>query len=168
MDGLNPKTAELIDRFAAALKEKARSAELKYGFSDDWARDDWQSNLRKSIRVHLEKGDPRDVAIYAAFAWHHGWSVSPDVEGNPWRDFRSYSTISRIVAEFKWTDGQTAIGQWSAAGHWMRHQGDLIRPITFKRKFEEVSSVVKTTILSDAPPNVFPTHWRPLEADSTP
>lgn len=86
-----------------------------------------------------------------------------DETSNPWRDFRSYDTVARPVAEFKWTDGQTAQGQWSAAGHWLRHQGDVLRPETFKRKFEQISVTVKTTILSKAPSNVFPTHWRPLE-----
>lgn len=79
-------TDDLVDRFAAALKDKLRAAEAKYGYNDGWLRDDWQSDLIANLSEHVRKGDPRDVAAYCAFAWHHGWSVSPPtpaVEGEP-------------------------------------------------------------------------------------
>jgi hypothetical protein len=65
----------LIQRFANAIGEKMRAAELKYGYSDGWRDGGWEWECRKHLREHLEKGDPRDVAIYAAFMWHHGWST---------------------------------------------------------------------------------------------
>ena len=59
---LHPKTAALVDRFAAALKEKLAAAEEKYGYSDGWATDDWMGECRKELRKHVAKGDPLDVA----------------------------------------------------------------------------------------------------------
>lgn len=68
-------TDELVDRFAAALKEKLRAAEAKYGRNDAWLRSDWRDELVQHLQEHVQKGDPRDVAAYCAFAWHHGWTV---------------------------------------------------------------------------------------------
>lgn len=67
---------DLVDRFAAALKEKLRAAEQKYGYDDLWRENDWYADLIEKVREHVQKGDPRDVAAYCAFAWHHGWSVA--------------------------------------------------------------------------------------------
>ena len=67
---------DLVDRFAVALKEKLRAAAAKYGHDDAWVRDDWRADLVRQLGEHVQKGDPRDVAAYCAFAWHHGWSVS--------------------------------------------------------------------------------------------
>src|SRR5512146_571765 len=68
---------ELVERFSAALLEKLRASEAKYGWSGGWRHDpNWADDLRRDIRKHIEKGDPRDVAAYCAFAWHHGWSLA--------------------------------------------------------------------------------------------
>ena len=74
---LHPRTADLVDRFAAALKEKLAAAERKYGYSVGWANDDWQQECAAKLLDHAAKGDPRDVAAYCAFMWHHGWSTTP-------------------------------------------------------------------------------------------
>lgn len=55
---LHPATADLIDRFADALKEKAAAAELKYGYTDDWVSSEWQEALHVKLVEHVEKGDP--------------------------------------------------------------------------------------------------------------
>jgi hypothetical protein len=73
---LHPATADLVDRFAAELKSKLAKAEAKYGYLDDWSKPDWKDDLIESLAEHVQKGDPRDVAAYCAFAWHHGWSTS--------------------------------------------------------------------------------------------
>jgi len=70
-------TDDLVDRFAVALKEKLAAAEQKYGYDDTWREDDWRDDLVEKLQEHVLKGDPRDVAAYCAFAWHHGWSVAP-------------------------------------------------------------------------------------------
>ena len=69
---------ELAMRFAEALSSKLRRAEEKYNWRGAWKNPDWQSDLAKQIRRHVDKGDPLDVAAYCAFAWHHGWSLGLD------------------------------------------------------------------------------------------
>lgn len=73
---LHPKTADLVRRFADALAEKLAAAEKKYGYSDGWASPDWMDECRAKLIEHLGKGDPRDVAAYCAFLWHHGESTA--------------------------------------------------------------------------------------------
>lgn len=68
--------ADLVARFSAALLAKLRSAEKKYGWGDGWMRDDWQDSCQHQLQEHISKGDPRDVANYCAFIWHHGWASS--------------------------------------------------------------------------------------------
>ena len=73
---LHPRTRELVDRFAAAVAEKLSQAERKYGYSDGWADPAWQEECRRQLHHHAAKGDPRDVAAYCAFCWHHGWPTT--------------------------------------------------------------------------------------------
>ncbi|HZQ06055.1 MAG TPA: hypothetical protein VFD70_05705 [Anaerolineae bacterium] len=69
----------LMSKFAAALLEKAKAAETKYGYlPNSWMNDDWADMLPMRLMEHIAKGDPRDVAIFCAFAWYHGWSVASD------------------------------------------------------------------------------------------
>lgn len=68
---LHPATKKLVLRFASALAEKLYAAEKKYGYSDGWEADDWMDECRAKLLHHIEKGDPRDVAAYCAFLWHH-------------------------------------------------------------------------------------------------
>lgn len=75
-EALHPLTNDLVDRFALALKEKLLASQIKYGWADDWARDDWQERCQASLLDHIGKGDPRDVAAFAAFMWHHGWPTT--------------------------------------------------------------------------------------------
>ncbi len=74
--GFTDPLADLVSRFSTALLEKLRAAEAKYGYSDGWLKTDWPDDLRRDIRRHVDKGDPRDVAAYCAFAWHHEWSLA--------------------------------------------------------------------------------------------
>lgn len=68
---LHPATKKLVFQFAMALADKLHSAEQKYGYSDGWLTDDWMDECRAKLLEHIEKGDPRDVAAYCAFLWHH-------------------------------------------------------------------------------------------------
>lgn len=68
----------LIDEFAEALKQKAFAAQEKYGYHPEgWKEDNWEHSCRRGMFHHIDKGDPRDVAIYLAFMWHHKWSTKP-------------------------------------------------------------------------------------------
>ena len=69
---LHPKTLDLVTRFAGSLAAKLSAAEQKYGYSDGWAESDWLDECRAKLLEHVAKGDPRDVAAYCAFLWHHG------------------------------------------------------------------------------------------------
>lgn len=62
-----------VDRFAAAMKQKLAQAREK-------GRGGWQQcdpvELSIMLREHVEKGDPRDVANFCMFLWHHGVPIS--------------------------------------------------------------------------------------------
>lgn len=102
---LNPRTLDLVQRFALALAKKLRLAEEKYDHTDGWLRDDWESECRDHLYQHLEKGDPRDVAAYCAFMWHHGWStIAPDDELNGCRAALHKATVKNAQNEAKISD----------------------------------------------------------------
>ena len=83
VSGLHPATADLVTRFANALAQKLSLAEKKYGYSDGWLSPDWMDECRTKLQEHIAKGDPRDVAAYCAFLWHHGESTVPAQEDEP-------------------------------------------------------------------------------------
>ncbi|HGO6126546.1 hypothetical protein QZM82_31840 [Burkholderia cepacia] len=72
---LHPRTVDLVRRFSTALATKLAQAEHKYGYADAWAAPDWMDECREQLLRHVAKGDPRDVAAYCAFLWHHGEST---------------------------------------------------------------------------------------------
>ncbi|MCA0214564.1 MAG: hypothetical protein LCH79_15470 [Proteobacteria bacterium] len=87
---LHPATINLVVRFARALSKKLAAAETKYGYSDGWLSPDWMDECRAKLMDHIAKGDPRDVAAYCAFLWHHGASTvtsqpsqAPVVQASP-------------------------------------------------------------------------------------
>lgn len=69
-------TKSLVYGFSKALGDKLARAEIKYGYSNGWATDDWEEQCRRDLRSHVDKGDPLDVAAYAAFCWARGWSTA--------------------------------------------------------------------------------------------
>ncbi|KVR21655.1 hypothetical protein WK13_34525 [Burkholderia ubonensis] len=69
--GLHPETAKLVQGASTALANKLRRSELKYGYTNNWARPDWMDECRADMRAHMDKGDPLDVMAFAAFLWHH-------------------------------------------------------------------------------------------------
>lgn len=73
---LHPLTTNLVVRFARALAAKLAAAEVKYGYSDGWRGTAWMDECRAKLMEHIGKGDPRDVAAYCAFLWHHGESTA--------------------------------------------------------------------------------------------
>lgn len=73
---LHHSTRRLVIRFAHALADKLDVAERKYGYSNSWEQTDWMDKCRADLLEHVGKGDPRDVAAYCAFLWHHGEKTS--------------------------------------------------------------------------------------------
>lgn len=74
---LNPDTARMVCAFAAALAARLALSENKPRRGNYWQRTDWRDELVMELQRHVTKGDPRDVAAYCAFAWHHGWDIAP-------------------------------------------------------------------------------------------
>lgn len=72
---LHPASKALVQHFASAMADKLRASEEKYDYRDGWRSPEWEQECREHLRLHMDKGDPRDVAIYAAFMWHHNWST---------------------------------------------------------------------------------------------
>lgn len=73
---LHRDTALLVNSFAIALAHKLLAAQKKYGFTNGWYTDDWEDACRADLLTHVAKGDPLDVAAYAAFCWARGWPTS--------------------------------------------------------------------------------------------
>jgi hypothetical protein len=63
----------LVARFSKALLAKLKLA--RANGRSGWELDDWEEHCQAGLLRHLAKGDPRDVAAYCAFMWHHGWAT---------------------------------------------------------------------------------------------
>ena len=66
----------LMIRFFLAVFHKMRLAERKHQWKGTWRKSTTQQSTAQHLAEHSHKGDPRDVAIFAAFAWYHRWSTS--------------------------------------------------------------------------------------------
>lgn len=116
---------DLIDRFAAALKDKLAVARARG--KDGWAQTDWRRSCQQQLIDHLAKGDPRDVANYCAFLWHHGWpTVAPTPPDAAARgDGGRVKELERLVAEGaeRYAKGQISL-HYQPARDWMRAMQD--------------------------------------------
>ncbi|NGO64242.1 hypothetical protein G6N76_11190 [Rhizobium daejeonense] len=102
---LHPDTAQLVVSFASALTEKLLAAQKKYGHTNGWKVDDWERDCKKALMKHVMKGDPLDVAAYAAFCWARGWSTTPyrpqaDPEDVMIRDFTDF--VKQTAPRLHW------------------------------------------------------------------
>lgn len=66
----------LLTKFSFVLLEKLLANERKYRFGDSWKVPNWESQLQRDLLHHVQKGDPRDTAIFSLFAWYHGWPTA--------------------------------------------------------------------------------------------
>lgn len=74
--GAERKAADaMIDAFAEKMKAKFLGAKALKG-QTGWDEENWSWACWKQMRVHCAKGDPVDVALFAAFAWN----MSDDAE----------------------------------------------------------------------------------------
>src|SRR5690606_34043328 len=66
-----------VDAFGAAMKNKLAAARAKG--RGGWNGDEpgMQQRLSDMLRVHVEKGDPRDVANFCMFLHQRGESILP-------------------------------------------------------------------------------------------
>lgn len=107
---LHPMTINLVVRFARALAGKLADAEKKYGFTDGWLRSDWMVECREKLREHVQKGDPRDVAAYCAFLWHHDERTAAPPLSAAQQPAALLEKARFFVADYalknvRWTDG---------------------------------------------------------------
>lgn len=98
--GLHPDTLALVRRFAYALACKLSAAERKYGYTDGWLRNDWMDECRYKLVDHVAKGDPRDVAAYCAFLWHHGERTGIAATWRPMDTAPRDGTMIRLLVNF--------------------------------------------------------------------
>jgi len=73
---LSPVSEQLLGTTFEAIKAKMIRNQQKYGWTDEWHTRDWEDECRSELMRHIEKGDPKDVLIYAMFMIHHGWSTA--------------------------------------------------------------------------------------------
>lgn len=86
-----------IDQFAQVLKDKMRSNREK-------GRTTWRdpaytaAEISRHLREHVDKGDPRDVAIYCMFLLAKAARIEP-LEGPSADDMRAELQVLREIAE---------------------------------------------------------------------
>lgn len=114
---LHPLTINLVVRFARALAAKLADAEKKYGYSDGWRSPDWMDECRAHLMEHVHKGDPRDVAAYCAFLWHHGESTAspslPVREEPTWQPIETAPKDGTPVLIFGPGTSRPALVRWT-------------------------------------------------------
>lgn len=66
---------QLYSDFGRALLLKGKEALEADDSSDNWQNNDWQEQLNHQIKESVAKGDPVQIAMLCAFAWHHNWLV---------------------------------------------------------------------------------------------
>jgi len=84
---LHIDSQNLLKECFSQLEEKMIRNQEKYGYSNEWLMHDWEDECRENMMSHIEKGDPKDVAIYAMFMMFRGWSTkkvirTPNVESH--------------------------------------------------------------------------------------
>jgi hypothetical protein len=67
---LRPKEAKMFRDFGRALRKKFLAK--KDAGKSGWDAPDWMEECREQLAAHLIKGDPLDVALFAAFLHYHG------------------------------------------------------------------------------------------------
>ncbi|MEI9534900.1 MULTISPECIES: hypothetical protein [Morganellaceae] len=77
---LHKDSQALVLKTAEVVAEKMRATELKRGLTNEWAKPDWESACINDFLRHVDKGDPRDLAVYANMMIHHGWTTKDAVK----------------------------------------------------------------------------------------
>ncbi len=125
-DELHPATRDLVNRFSASLADKLLGAQRKYGYSDGWLQADWMDECRAKLVEHVAKGDPRDVAGYCAFLWHHGQSTAPQPPAIP---AGTSEPVAAAIAEMlRHAADLRADGAYSCCAGTYEHCAGLLTP----------------------------------------
>ncbi|EPJ3803339.1 hypothetical protein OND84_002597 [Morganella morganii] len=78
--GLHKDSQAMVLKTAEVVAEKMRATELKRGMTNEWTKPDWESACINDFLRHVDKGDPRDLAVYAIMMIHHGWTTKDAVK----------------------------------------------------------------------------------------
>lgn len=71
------RDAILVGQVCDAMRIKLAKARAKG--RTGWHLDDWMEQCRRELIVHIAKGDPIDIILFAAFLWWHGESTWSEV-----------------------------------------------------------------------------------------
>ncbi|QHV99249.1 hypothetical protein [Spirosoma endbachense] len=96
---LRDEFRHLLNGFMRALLEKLIANERKYKFGWAWQESDWEEQLQRDLVKHIEKGDPRDTAIFSLFAWHHQWRTGPAPETDEQLEARTERNMN-LISQF--------------------------------------------------------------------
>ncbi|MBD2700126.1 hypothetical protein IC229_05735 [Spirosoma sp. BT702] len=110
-EALKSEFTALLENFSAVLLDKLMANERKYGFGEAWKIPDWEEDLQRDMVEHIQKGDPRDTAIYSLFAWYHGWRTAPESKRESgfdklfkWEDMSLSTLMAVLVKHFDCDD----------------------------------------------------------------
>lgn len=88
---------ELLCRFNKDLLDKLLANERKYQFGYSWKESNWEEQLQRDLLQHIEKGDPRDTAIFSLFAWHHQWPTARPLPENGKGEMEYYLCSQAVI-----------------------------------------------------------------------
>lgn len=74
---MHPDSEKLLNACFYELRLKMIKNQEKYGWSNEWLTENWEQECLSEMRKHIDKGDPKDIAIYAMFMIYRGWSTAP-------------------------------------------------------------------------------------------
>lgn len=138
---LHADTANLVGLFAEALAFKLADAQEKRGYTNEWMRTDWMNICRTRLMEHLEKGDPRDVAAYCAFLWHHNEpTVAPQLPA---------AVVANDLIDHH-------------LDNVLRASGSALQHYTMAKSREDMRCAMRAAMLAKAPPQTVARELTPL------
>ncbi|TAL63690.1 MAG: hypothetical protein EPN79_16175 [Burkholderiaceae bacterium] len=90
---------DLVDSVADAIRAKLIRSEAKHHWCNAWQRSDWQDDLVEQMHAKIAEGDALDVAIYAVFAWHHGWRLTPHPDTARHQRLRELAIVDAVTGD---------------------------------------------------------------------
>lgn len=109
----------ILEGFSRILVAKLMQNEQKHKFGFSWKKSDWKEQLQRDLPEHVEKGDPRDVAIYAMFAWFHNWPTASPLPINGEGEMEYFLCSQAVIEHLQPTEVSSAIntGYENEAGY---------------------------------------------------
>lgn len=88
-EALHPDSQKIFFETFDELADKMIANQEKYDYTNEWLTEDWKQQCQQNLIKHIEKGDPKDVSIYALFMIYRGRETiltpkSPQGINNGW------------------------------------------------------------------------------------